>query len=170
MNSEVKEDDAESCKVSSLLTGSIADCTLLHGDCMELLPGFYNVDLVITDPPYMLGSASARKSANKAIGWADINNSSRWYAEWFSLAWASLAKHGAMWVFGNWRTFPVYQCAASKVPGMSVTSVVVWDRQWPGVGSMKGLRQYYELVVLSKVSRFFPCKTRLSYSSEPSRH
>jgi site-specific DNA-methyltransferase (adenine-specific) len=96
----------------------------------------------------MLGAASARKSADKAIGWADINNASVWYAAWMREIWRCLADHGSLWVFGNWRSFPVYQCAASKIPGMSILSVVVWDKEWPSVGSMRGLRQNYELIVL----------------------
>jgi site-specific DNA-methyltransferase (adenine-specific) len=31
---------------------------------------------------------------------------------------------------------------------MSILSVVVWDKEWPSVGSMRGLRQNYELIVL----------------------
>jgi DNA modification methylase len=107
-----------------------------------------SVDAVVTDPPYMLGSASARKSANKAIGWADINNASHWYTQWMTEAWRVMKPSASMWVFGNWRSFPVYQCAASKIPGMSVTSVLVWDKEWPSVGSTRGLRQNYEIVVL----------------------
>lgn len=126
------------------------DFTLYHGDCLDLLPRLNDgcIDAVITDPPYMLGAASARKSANKALGWADINNAANWYAQWFAECWRVMNDKAPMWVFGNWRSFPVYQCAAAKVPGMSVVSTLIWDRQWPGVGSTRGLRQHYELVVL----------------------
>lgn len=124
--------------------------TLHLGDCLDVLRGMADasVDAVVTDPPYMLGAASARKSADKAIGWADINNAAHWYAAWMAEAWRVMAEDAPMWVFGNWRSFPVYQCAASKVAGMSVLSVVVWDKEWPSVGSTRGLRQNYELVVL----------------------
>jgi DNA modification methylase len=152
---------------------------LYHGDCLEFLKtlGDKSIDAVITDPPYMLGAASARKSANKAIGWADVNNASYWYAQWFAEVWRTMKETAPFWVFGNWRSFPVYQCAASKVPGMSVISVLVWDRLWPGVGSMRGLRQHYEIVALfgkpkfsivdRKTSDIWPCKWA---SKRPSGH
>ena len=124
--------------------------SLYVGDSLEILPRITDGSMraVITDPPYILGSASARKSANKAIGWADINNAAKWYAMWFSEVWRTMVKNAPLWVFGNWRSFPVYQCAASKVPGMSIVSVVVWDKEWPSVGSLRGLRQNYELIIL----------------------
>jgi DNA modification methylase len=129
---------------------TIGDCRLMLGDCLERLKELPNgsVDCVVTDPPYMLGAASARRSADKAIGWADINNASHWYSQWFARVWDLMGDDCSLWVFGNWRSFPVYQCAASKVPGMSVLSVVVWDKEWPSVGSTRGLRQNYELIVL----------------------
>ena len=144
--------------------------TLHLGDCLEALGAVPSgsVRIVVTDPPYLLGAASARKSADKAIGWADINNAARWYADWMREAWRMLSPDGSLWVFGNWRSLPVYQCAASKVAGMSILSVVVWDRQWPSVGSTRGLRQNYEVVALfgkpefaiadRSVSDIWPCK------------
>ncbi len=126
------------------------DITLYRGDCLAVLPTLAagSVDAVVTDPPYMLGAASARQSADKPMGWADINNAAHWYGLWMSECWRILKPSGSLWVFGNWKTHPVYQCAASQIGGMSVLSVVVWDKQWPSVGSMRGLRQNYELITV----------------------
>jgi DNA modification methylase len=123
---------------------------LWNADALEVSPlvAAETVAAVITDPPYMLGAASARKSADKAIGWADINNAARWYAEWLAESWRVLRDDGSLWVFANWKLVPVLQCGASKVPGLGILSVIVWDKEWPSVGSMRGLRQNYELVVL----------------------
>lgn len=133
-----------------------ASITLYLGDSMDILPTLEaeSLDAIVTDPPYMLGAASARKSADKAIGWADINNASYWYAGWFKECWRILKDTGCLWIFANWRSLPVIQCAASKVPGMSIISVLVWDKEWPSVGSTRGLRQHYELVVLFGKPKF----------------
>jgi site-specific DNA-methyltransferase (adenine-specific) len=124
--------------------------TLYQGDCLDILPTIESgsIDAVIADTPYMLGASSARRSANKVMGWADINNAAYWYRAWMLEAWRTLSDDGACWVFANWKTLPVLQCAASGIAGMYLTSVVVWDREWPGVGSTRGLRQYYELICL----------------------
>jgi DNA modification methylase len=34
----------------------IGDCRLIHGDCREVLPGLPKHDLLLTDPPYGIGS------------------------------------------------------------------------------------------------------------------
>jgi site-specific DNA-methyltransferase (adenine-specific) len=124
--------------------------TLVQGDCLEVMQSLpdASIDAVVTDPPYLLGQASARKSADKVMGWADISNASVWYAIWFAKVWSLLKPAGCFWTFANWRSLPAFQCAVSKVPGMSFLSVLVWDKDWFSVGSMRGLRQQYELVVL----------------------
>ena len=34
---------------------TIGDCTLYHGDCLEILPKLDKVDAVVTEPPYGYG-------------------------------------------------------------------------------------------------------------------
>lgn len=124
--------------------------TLLCGDALELLSGLpaASVDSVITDPPYLLGAASARVSADKPRAWAsDIENASYWYSAWYREVWRILRPAGSFWTFCNWHSLAVVQCAAAK-SAIRVTSVLVWDKQWPGVGSTRGLRQCYELIAL----------------------
>ena len=36
--------------------------TIYHGDCRDILPTLGVSDLVVTDPPYMIGSMSASRS------------------------------------------------------------------------------------------------------------
>jgi site-specific DNA-methyltransferase (adenine-specific) len=123
---------------------------MMEGDALDLQRQCASsyIDAIITDPPFMLGAASARKSADKALGWADINNASRWYSEWIAESWRILKSDGCLWTFANWRLLPVLHCAAARVPGLSVLSHVVWDKQWISVGSTRGLREQCELVVL----------------------
>lgn len=130
---------------------------LHHGDCLDVLPTIADdsIGAVIADPPYSLSSASSRRSSNKAMGWADINNASVWFSLWYSECWRVLKDSGCFWTFCSWQSLPVVQCAASRVPGMHLTSVLVWNKDWPGVGSTAGLRQYYELVVLIRKPNFY---------------
>lgn len=130
--------------------------TLTQGDCLEVMREMpsASVDAVITDPPYLLGASSARVSADKVRPWAsDIENASFWYAEWYGQVWRLLKDTGCFWTFCNWHSLAVAQCAAAR-SAMRVTSVLVWDKQWPGVGSQKGLRQNYELVALMAKPEF----------------
>jgi hypothetical protein len=44
------------------------DVTIYHGDCREILPTFLKVPLIITDPPYALGSTRQEWNATAAVG------------------------------------------------------------------------------------------------------
>ena len=119
--------------------------TLYFGDCLEFIPELEKVDAIVTDPPYLMGSASTRQGKGFRSKVGDWTNASLWYAAWMKGAWELLNETGSMWICGNWRTMPVLTIAADSF-GVSPSSVVVWDKNWIGVGSLKGLRQRYELV------------------------
>ena len=42
--------------------------TIYHGDCREILPTLSPVSLVLTDPPYALGSTRNEWNATAAVG------------------------------------------------------------------------------------------------------
>ena len=124
-----------------------ASVTIYHGDCVEVLPTLPMVDLVVTDPPYIIGAVSSGAMASKSGGWADMMNSSAWFTAWYRQTDALLKNHGAMWQFLNWRTVPVVMRAALDA-GLPITSMMVWDKQWIGPGGPQGLRPSYELCAL----------------------
>lgn len=119
--------------------------TLYHGDALELLPSLPIADLVVTDPPYMIGALSAGSLGSKTGTWADMMNSALWFAAWYRAA--KVKPSGALWTFTNWRSLPVVQRAAYDA-GRAVTSVAVWDKAWIGPGGSQGLRPSYELIAL----------------------
>jgi len=121
--------------------------TIYHGDCLDVLPTLGQVELVVTDPPYVIGAVSAGNMASKSGGWADMMNSSSWFSSWYRIVDGRLKHDGAMWSFLNWRTLPVVMRAAVDAQ-MPVTSMLVWDKQWIGPGGVRGLRPSYELVAL----------------------
>lgn len=123
--------------------------TIYHGDALEILPSIepQSVDIVATDPPYLLGGASTRRGERAQSPVADWVNASRWYRDWLGAAFAACKPCSPVWMFGNWRTLPVVEIAVQAM-ARRITSTLVWDKQWIGVGSMNGLRCQYELVLL----------------------
>ena len=121
-----------------------AHVTIYHGDALDILPTLGIIDLVLTDPPYIIGAVSAGSLGSKSGGWADMMNSSAWFAAWIRQCDALLRPHGAIWSFLNWRTVPVIVRAAmdAQVP---ITSMMVWDKEWIGPGGVQGLRPSYEM-------------------------
>lgn len=127
--------------------------TLYHGDALEIIPKLPLVDLVVTDPPYVIGAVSAGNIGAKAGGWGDMMNSARWFRDWYVMAHDGLTITGAMWSFCNWRSLPVVMRAAADA-GWSVQSVLVWHKDWIGPGGTVGLRPSYELVTLMTRENF----------------
>ncbi|MCP4746190.1 MAG: site-specific DNA-methyltransferase, partial [Desulfobacteraceae bacterium] len=112
---------------------------LYNHDCIEVAQTLEpdSLDLVIADPPYFFSMASDH--TKKINPWMDLMNGASWYAEWFGLALKALKSNGALWSFCNWRTLPVIIRAAMKID-RKVESVLVWDKDRLGIGTLKGLR------------------------------
>ncbi len=129
--------------------------TIYHGDSLEILPTIRarSIDLVLTDPPYVIGAVSAGNMGSKAGGWGDMMNSARWFRDWYGMAQRVLAPTGALWSFCNWRSLPVVMRAAFDAE-WSIASVLVWHKDWIGPGGPIGLRPAYELVALLAMPEF----------------
>lgn len=125
----------------------IGDATLFLGDCRDILPTLEDIGAVVTDPPYLMGSASSRQGVGFRSRVGDWTNAALWYADWMQTCWSRLPSYGSMWICGNWRSMPTLTIAADRF-GASITSTIVWDKEWIGVGSTKGLRQRYELLFM----------------------
>jgi site-specific DNA-methyltransferase (adenine-specific) len=124
--------------------------TELHlGDCLEVMKTLPagSVDAVVTDPPYLLGSASTRRGTRPQSPMADWVNAARWYTNWLGECLRITTPRAPIWIHGNWRGLPVMEMAAQSL-ARRITSVLVWNKDWPGVGSMSGLRNTYEVVFL----------------------
>ena len=126
---------------------------LRQGDCLELMKNIPDgsVDLVLTDPPYMINTKST--GSGKLNPWSDYCNASYWYAEWMRESKRVLKQTGCLWTFLNWRSFVTFQKAACDI-GWPIESVLVWDKCWIGPGGTRGLRPSYELVALFAMPDF----------------
>ncbi len=130
----------------------------LHlGDCLEIMQTLEDesVDAVITDPPYMFGAASTSGgSGNAKISkFGDLLNQSYFYREIINVCERVVVPDGCIWMFSNWRGFPVMMKAVVEAD-QSIASVLVWDKCWIGPGGMVGLRPSYELVILIPFGTF----------------
>ena len=124
---------------------TIGNARLIHGDCLEILPGLPRFGAVITDPPYGINTKS--DGNGKLSPWGDLVNSAHWYTAWMREARSRLSHDGALWTCLNWRSMVTFQKAACDL-GWPIDSLMVWDKRWIGPGGVRGLRPSYELVAL----------------------
>ena len=126
----------------------------LHlGDCLEILPTIHtnSVDLVVTDPPYLVNVNSSIDG--KSNPWADMMNATYWFKEWMTQCRRILKPSGAMWSFLNWKSLTIFQKSALDMR-WKIGSLLVWDKEWIGPGGSVGLRPSYELVGLFPKEKF----------------
>lgn len=128
-------------------------CELYERDCLEILPRIKtaSIDAVITDPPYVLLAHSSLQAGKMGV-WADMMNAAYWYAAWYREVWRVLKPSGSFWTFCNWRSLVVSQKAMADAE-IGLTSLLVWNKMIPGLGS-RGLRPYYEMVAMAAKSDF----------------
>jgi len=122
--------------------------TLYHGEALEVMEDLErgSFDQCVTDPPYILQAGSSMTRGSKTGGWADMMNAAHWYANWFGTV-SGLVRHtGSAWVFGNWRSLPVYQRAAID-SGFPAASLLVWDKDWIGPAGPQQLRSQHEVCI-----------------------
>ena len=127
--------------------------TLYHGDCLDVLPAISGVDLVVTSPPYNLGTTTGggfgqyrdgqiRDGQGKwggtdkrGIAYAEHDDAmplaeyERWQREVLTATWATLSDTGA--IFYNHK--PRVQASnlwlpLSLNPGLPLRQVIIWAR------------------------------------------
>jgi len=90
----------------------MSEVKLYLGDCLEILPTIHtnSVDLVVTDPPYLVNVNSSIDG--KVNPWADMMNATYWFKEWMTQCRRILKPSGAMWSFMNWKSLIIFQKSA----------------------------------------------------------
>jgi site-specific DNA-methyltransferase (adenine-specific) len=114
---------------------------LIHGDCLEEMPKLpaKSFDLIIADPPYVISGTST----NGRFVITDSLVLKGFFAEFFIQAERVLKDNGALFLFCDWRTYPVIWYAASS-SSLRPTNLIVWDYGWIKAG--QGFRYTHELI------------------------
>ena len=108
--------------------------TLYLGDCREIVPTLGKVDLVATDPPYLLTSGGETKSHLSLGGWlGSYGNSGEvvkcdiGWPEIMRVAFDALGADGDAYFMANDKNVNLAWNAA-EVAGFSVHNLLVWDK------------------------------------------
>ena len=117
--------------------------TIYHGDCLDVLPDLHRQHIAVTDPPWKV---DLRSTSGSSL-WGDMSNAGRYLSLVLKELWRATQPNGAVWMFHHWKFSPA-MLRASDLIDWPIESMLVWDRQWPSVGTCKGLRNSYETVAL----------------------
>ena len=120
----------------SFETVTIGDCTLIRGDCMEVLPTLGKFDAVITDPPYGVDYQSARKK-DKAQWHDKIANDDQPFVWWLRDTARVIKPGGCLLCFCRWDTAEAFRLAIGWA-GLIGQTQLIWDRVVHGMGDLTG--------------------------------
>ena len=104
---------------------------VLQGDCLTLISDLKDksVNLIVTDPPYCIGTTSNGTKAN----WTDNNLIKPFFDILFDEFKRVLKDDGVFYINTDWRTYPfLYPIVAEK---LTVKNCIVWDYEWIKAGS-----------------------------------
>lgn len=98
-------------------------CTIYHGDCREILPQLDKVDLVLTDPPYGIGTWSS--TGGNSISKAEADDINRWDSTPDHALFSQILAKGAEQIIwgGNYFGDILGSCRAP----------IVWDKKIRGM-------------------------------------
>ena len=104
---------------------------IICGDCLKVLKEIpdKSVDLVLTDPPYSIGTTSTGVKGS----WLDNNLIKPFFDLFFENIKRLLKDTGEFYINTDWRTYPfLYPIIIEK---MRITNCIVWDYEWIKAGS-----------------------------------
>lgn len=137
----------------------MADVTLIHGDCLTILPTLAagSVDIVLTDPPF---SSGTRKEGSKGLrrsmvrsmeddDWYSTDclttNGFIWLMRQCALQWRRLLRRGGhVFVFIDWRMYPHLASAIESVD-FRHKMTLVWNKTYFGMGDC--FRNQHEFIL-----------------------
>lgn len=93
---------------------------IIQGDCLNVLRGMCDYDLVVTDPPYNIGiDYGTGKKADRRHDYVE------WCREWIRLAAQALKPDGSMWVISG-QEYGAHIDVAMQDAGLTMRSRVTW--------------------------------------------
>jgi site-specific DNA-methyltransferase (adenine-specific) len=120
---------------------------LIHGDCREILPHLPKVDLVLTDPPYMLPHVQFRPDMREQTRtWGNFSVAQMAFEGYLNLLWPLMNKPYEMYWFLDEISYPVLY--PSLYAHSYAVKLLVWDKGRIGMGG-KWRRQFELIIYLS---------------------
>ena len=128
--------------------------TVITGDSLTVLRSMddESVDMVITDPPYGIDYQSGRKEKERRL--AKIKNDKAPFIWWIYDAARVVKRGGGVLCFARWDVQQTFMDAL-RLAGLTVKSVIVWDKKAHGMGDLKGsFAPRYEVIIFAAKGRF----------------
>ena len=124
---------------------------VIHGDCLEVMPNL-PVDLIITDPPYLINYRSNRRQVLDRFDYIQ-NDSNRDMVVGSIKPMVDLLKDGsAIYMFCSWHHVDIFKQEIEKY--LTLKNIIVWQKNNHGTGDLDGsYAPIHELILFAVKGR-----------------
>ena len=115
------------------------DCTLLAGDCTQLLQEFtFHFDMIFADPPYFLSNGGISVQSGKVVcvdkgEWdkaGSLEEVDAFNKKWLTLCREKLKENGTIWISGTYHN--IFSVAHTLTElGFKILNVITWAKTNP---------------------------------------
>lgn len=122
---------------------------IYNGDCIEVLKEIKDetVDLVVTDPPYLINYKSGRKPDDYRIkNDTDTEKNREMLSKYIQECYRILKNDTALYVFCTWKTLGFFLDKIEKL--FNIKNVMIWDKVLHTAGDVKcSYAPKYEMII-----------------------
>ena len=114
---------------------------LIHGDCLLKIKDIStsSIDLVVTDPPYCIGTTSNGKRGS----WSDNNLIRPFFEQFFEELRRITKDTSEVYINTDWRTYPFLYPIMQNY--FEIKNLIIWDYEWIKAGSF--YRFSHEIII-----------------------
>lgn len=125
---------------------------VFNADCLKILEMFpdNSIDVCLTDPPYGIDFQSNARSEKLP----KILNDNEPFIEWIEPLFSKMREGGRLLCFYRWDVQDAFLNEIKRV-GFTVKSQIVWNKNQPGMGDLKGeFAPSHELIIYATKGRY----------------
>lgn len=123
---------------------------LYNSDCLLLdLP---KVDLVVTDPPYLIQYQSNHRKASPKFSYIQNDNSLDFISNYFALCYDILKDNSSVYIFSGWQNIDLFKQEFEK--HFKLKNILIWVKNNTGMGDLRGsYAPKYEMILYGHKGR-----------------
>lgn len=111
---------------------------VIQADCLKLMQDIpeESVDLIITDPPYLMNYRSNRRVVKQKFNHIENDTNEQFIKDYIRMCYKVLKQNSAFYCFCSWHKIDFFKQEVEKY--FNLKNIIVWNKNNHGSGDLKG--------------------------------